>query len=94
MLPVPTSTAEAVAQLTETVQGAESSGLLSSGTAATLRGEITAIQHAAATGSGYIAALERLSKTIQSGQSQGTIPQDLSVQLATTLSYLYGSTGS
>ena len=93
-LPVPTSTPGAVAQLTEIVQGGESSGLLSSGTAATLRGEITAIQHAITTGSGYIAALEQLSQTIQSGQSAGTIPQNLSVQLATSLSYLYGSTGS
>lgn len=94
MLPVPTSTPGAVAQLTEIVQGGESSGLLSSGSAATLRGEIGAIQHALSTGSGYIAALQQMSQTIQSGQSQGTISQNLSVQLATALSYLYGSTGS
>ena len=94
ILPVPTSTAGALTQLTQTVQGAESSGLISQHTATTLQGEITAIQHAVTSGSGYLSALQRLSRSIQSGQNQGTIPQALSVQLATTLSYLYGSTGS
>ena len=91
---MPTSTASALAQLTQTVNGAETSKLVSTSTATTLRKEIAAIQHAVDTGSGYIASLQKMSRTIQSGQNQGTIPEDLSVQLATTLSYLYGSTGS
>ena len=94
MLPVPTSTPAAIAQLTLTVSGAQGSGLISSSTASTLQHEIVAIQKAYSSGSGYIGSLQKLSQSIQKGQTQGTIPQALSVQLATTLSYLYGSTGS
>jgi hypothetical protein len=68
--------------------------MISRGTAATLSGEIAGIHRAVASGSGYIDSLQRLSRSIQSGQNQHTIPEALSVQLATTLSYLYGSTGS
>lgn len=94
VLPVPASTAEALSQLTQIVNGGEGSGQLSQGAATKLRGGIAAIQRAVTSGSGYIQALEGLSRTIQSGQNDRTIPQALSVQLATALSYLYGSTGS
>lgn len=94
VLPVPTSTGQALSQLTSTVSGAESSGLLSQSTASHLQSGIAAVRQAVASGSGYLSAVESLSLAIRSGQSQGTIPQALSVQLSTTLSYLYGSVGS
>jgi hypothetical protein len=93
-LPLPTSTAAAVSQLNQIVQGAESSGLISGATASTLRGEVTAVQQAIASGAGLSTAWTQLSSTIQSGQAQGTIPQALSLQLNSALSYLSSAAGS
>ena len=93
-LPLPTSTAAAVSQLNQIVQGAESSGLISGATAGTLRGEVTAVQQAIASGAGLSTAWTQLSNTIQSGQAQGTIPQALSLQLNSALSYLSSAAGS
>lgn len=93
-LPLPTSTAGAVTQLEQIVQGAESSGLISSATADTLRSEIGAVQSAIAGGGGYSAAWQTLSQSIQRGRGQGTIPQALSVQLVSALSYLSEAAGS
>jgi hypothetical protein len=93
-LPLPTSTAAAVSQLNQIVQGAESSGLISGATASTLRGEVTAVQQAIASGAGLSTAWTQLSSTIQSGQAQGTIPQGLSLQLNSALSYLSSAAGS
>ena len=93
-LPLPTSTAAAVSQLNQIVQGAESSGLISGATAGTLRGEVTAVQQAIASGAGLSTAWTQLSSTIQSGQAQGTIPQALSLQLNSALSYLSSAAGS
>jgi hypothetical protein len=93
-LPLPTSTAAAVAQLTQIVRGAEGSGLISSGTASTLSGEIAALQGAIASGSGEGAAWRTLSQSIAGGRNQGTIPQALSLQLVSALSYLGQAAGS
>ena len=93
-LPLPTSTAAAVSQLSQIVQGAESSGLISGTIASTLRGEVTAVQQAIASGTGLSTAWNQLNSTIKSGQAQGTIPQALSVQLNSALSYLSSAAGS
>jgi hypothetical protein len=93
-LPLPTSTAAAVSELNQIVQGAESSGLISSATASTLRGEIGAVQQAISSGAGLSSAWTLLNTSIQTGQAQGTIPQALSVQLNSALSYLSSAAGS
>lgn len=81
-------------QLTQIVQGAESSGLISTTIATTLLGEITSVQNAVTSGSTYHGEWEQLSSTIQSGKTEGTIPAALTVQLNSALSYLYVATGS
>lgn len=86
--------AAAEAQLTQTVQGAGSSGLISGGTTSTLRGEITAVWQAVASGSGDSAAWSRLNQSIQTGWNQGTIPRALPFQLLSALSYLSEMAGS
>lgn len=93
-LPLPTSTAAAVSQLSQIVQGAESSGLISGATASTLRGEVSAVQQAISSGAGLSTAWMQLNTSIKTGQAQGTIPQALSVQLNSALSYLSSAAGS
>jgi hypothetical protein len=83
-----------VSQLNQIVQGAEGSGLISSATASTLRGEVSAVQQAISSGTGLSTAWTQLNSSIQTGQAQGTIPQGLSVQLNSALSYLSSAAGS
>ncbi|MGH6653623.1 MAG: hypothetical protein ACRDVE_00295, partial [Actinocrinis sp.] len=98
-LPAPTSDAAAIQDLMVTALRARASGTVNADTAGAL---VEAIQQIAAVraaspsvaDTSWDSALSKLALLIENDQQARTIPTDVANQLATTLSYLYGSSGS